>query len=106
MSITFLKAPSTPTEVEPDLVIDLPRWRVQLDGNEVELTRTEFRLLVKLAGEPGRVFTRRELLRDVWGYPENMRSRTVDSHASRLRSKLGDVFVHNVWGVGYSLVRT
>jgi DNA-binding response OmpR family regulator len=60
-----------------------------------------------LASEPARVFTKEELLRDVWGFRALGATRTLDSHACRLRKKLGahgDRFVMNVWGVGYRLV--
>jgi DNA-binding response OmpR family regulator len=68
----------------------------------IELSAKEYDLLVTLAGEPTRVFTREELLRDVWGY--RTPSRTVDSHAHRLRQRLSahpQRLVINVWGVGY-----
>ena len=64
-------------------------------------------MLRALAAEPSRVFTKRELLRDVWGYELAARTRTLDSHASRLRRKLDPErgrFVVNCWGVGYRLV--
>ncbi len=64
-------------------------------------------LLRALAAEPVRVFTKEELLRGVWGFRSLGATRTLDSHACRLRQKLGargDRFVVNVWGVGYRLV--
>ena len=73
----------------------------------MRLSKKEFALLRALAEEPTRVFTREELLRGVWGYPSLGATRTLDSHASRLRSKLsagGARFVVNVWGVGYRLI--
>jgi DNA-binding response OmpR family regulator len=72
----------------------------------VALSATEFRLLRTLAGEPARVFTREELLQTVWGYKSHAPSRTIDTHASRLRQKLSRgpaKFVINIWGVGYRL---
>ena len=80
---------------------------VRLHGEHLLLSNKEFALLRALAGDPTRVFTREELLRGVWGYRSIGRTRTLDSHASRLRKKLtvaGDTFVVNVWGVGYRLV--
>jgi DNA-binding response OmpR family regulator len=80
---------------------------VCLDGRRVELSKKEFALLRALAEDPTRVFTREELLRGVWGYRSLGATRTLDSHASRLRKKLGvsgDRFVVNVWGVGYRLI--
>jgi DNA-binding response OmpR family regulator len=74
----------------------------------VYLSAKEFELLVHLAGEPYRVFTKECLLREVWGYVALGRTRTLESHASRLRKKLriadDDTFVVNVWGVGYRLL--
>ena len=65
-------------------------------------------LLLKLASEPTRVFTKDELLRDVWGFQSHGRTRTLDSHASRLRRRLcrpgHPTYVQNVWGVGYCLL--
>ena len=67
----------------------------------------EYELLRTLAREPTRVFTREELLRDVWGHAHGGRTRTLDSHASRLRRRLADAgadgLLRNVWGVGYRL---
>jgi DNA-binding response OmpR family regulator len=66
----------------------------------------EFSLLVALASDPTRVFTKRELLRDIWGFREPARTCTLDSHACRLRRKLaahGAHAVTNLWGVGYRL---
>lgn len=90
-----------PLEVDP-----LGR-EVWLDGESIHLSKKEFALLRALAEEPTRVFTRDELLRGVWGYVSTGTTRTLDSHASRLRRKLsvgGSAFVVNVWGVGYRLV--
>jgi DNA-binding response OmpR family regulator len=73
----------------------------------VELRRREYALLLYLAREPTRVFTKAELLRRVWGYPSHDTSRTLDSHAWRLRSKLAKAgaigWVPSTWGVGYCL---
>ena len=75
---------------------------------EIELSAKEFALLHALAGDPTRVFTKEELLRDVWGFKLMGSTRTLDSHASRLRRKFapaagGRRWVVNVWGVGYRL---
>ena len=77
-----------------------------MGGLPVRLRRLEFELLVQLASEPERVFTKQQLLRAVWGYRSCGSTRTVDSHASRLRRKLerlGGRWVINEWGVGYRL---
>jgi DNA-binding response OmpR family regulator len=90
------------------LEIDRPSRTVQVAGRRVALSAKEFDLLVALADEPERVFRKEELLRDVWGFRSLGRTRTLDSHASRLRRKLNgqgeSAFVVNVWGVGYRLV--
>jgi len=81
--------------------------QVWVRGELVHLSKKEFALVRVLAAEPTRVFTREELLRGVWGYRSLGATRTLDSHASRLRTKLavhGDRLVVNVWGVGYRLV--
>ena len=88
------------------LEIDPVTREVRLDGGRVDLSRKEFELLTLLAREPTRVFTREELLREVWGFRAPGQTRTLDSHASRLRRKLaagGHRFVLNVWGIGYRL---
>jgi DNA-binding response OmpR family regulator len=90
-----------------ELELDPVSREVRLRGVRVMLSQKEFALLRRLAAEPTRVFTKAELLRDVWGYRALGATRTLDSHACRLRQKLGtrgDRFVINVWGVGYRLV--
>ena len=87
--------------------IDLATRRVTARGAEVHLSGKEYELLVALAADPTRVFTKEQLLRDVWGFRSIGRTRTLDSHASRLRRKLAAVgadAVLNVWGVGYRLL--
>jgi DNA-binding response OmpR family regulator len=89
--------------------IDLATRVVNVAGLPIALAQKEYALLVRLAAEPQRVFTKDELLRDVWGYLAHARTRTLDSHASRLRRKLRDAdpetsYVENVWGVGYRLL--
>ncbi|MEZ5075116.1 MAG: response regulator transcription factor [Solirubrobacterales bacterium] len=89
------------------LTIDPATREVRVGDREVELANKEFELLRMLATEPTRVFTKDELLRDVWGYETAGRTRTLDSHASRLRRKLDPdrgAYVVNCWGVGYRLV--
>jgi len=89
------------------LEIDPTARTVLLRGRRVVTSQKEFALLRALATEPTRVFTKEELLRGVWGFRSIGSTRTLDSHACRLRQKLardGDLFVINVWGVGYRLV--
>jgi DNA-binding response OmpR family regulator len=90
-----------------DLDVDPASREARLRGRRVDLSQKEFALLRALAAEPTRVFTKEELLRDVWGFRSMGATRTLDSHACRLRQKLareGDRFVVNVWGVGYRLI--
>jgi DNA-binding response OmpR family regulator len=87
--------------------LDPSSREVRVRGERVQLSQKEFALLRALASQPTRVFTKEELLRDVWGFRAMGATRTLDSHACRLRHKLGaqgDRFVVNVWGVGYRLV--
>ena len=90
-----------------ELEVDPAARSTTLRGRRVELAAKEFALLRTLASSPTRVFTKEELLRDVWGFRARARRARLDSHACRLRQKLrvhGDQFVVNVWGVGYRLV--
>src|SRR5919202_4296212 len=89
-----------------ELTLDPVTRSVRLAGAPVQLSVKEFALLHALAGDPTRVFSKAELLRDVWGYRSTGASRTVDAHACRLRRKLGRRYVVNVRGVGYRLVET
>jgi len=94
--------------VAGDLVIDRRTRRVAVRDTMVALSAKEFELVARLASEPYRVFTKEELLREVWGFRALGRTRTLESHASRIRKKLrvaeADRFVVNVWGVGYRLL--
>ena len=89
------------------LRVDLQARRVWVAEAEIDgLAAKEFELLRALISEPGRVFTRQELLESVWGLGDWTRTRTLDVHVSRLRRRLnvaGESFVSNVWGVGYRL---
>jgi DNA-binding response OmpR family regulator len=89
------------------LSIDTHSHAACMHGRTLELRRLEFELLVHLARDPRRVFAKEELLRGVWNYRSSGSTRTVDSHASRLRRKLEvdgpGRWVINLWGVGYRL---
>ncbi len=91
------------------LAVDRRARRVTVRGVPINLSAKEMGLLTALARDPRRVVSKHELLRDVWGYVSPGRTRTVDSHASRLRRKLfdasgGERFIINVWGLGYRLL--
>lgn len=91
------------------LRVDVTARQAWIGEAEIELTNREFDLLRVLASDPGRVFTREELLATVWGLGAWARTRTLDSHAVRLRHHLnaaGGNWVRNVWGVGYRLSDT
>jgi DNA-binding response OmpR family regulator len=86
------------------LTLDPSARRADAAGAPVELTTTEFDLLLYLMRRPGRVCPRDELLADVWGYPAGTPTRTTDVHIAQLRAKLGDVVrLRTVRGVGYSI---
>ena len=86
-----------------DLMIDIDRHQVSIKKNPVQLTSTEFKLLVELVSNRGRVQTRERLLDKVWGYTYEGYARTVDTHIRRLREKLGSSgdFIETVRGLGY-----
>ncbi|HET7745069.1 MAG TPA: response regulator transcription factor [Gaiellaceae bacterium] len=107
----LLRRTSTATPevlVAGELVVDRRTRRVEVRDSIVALSAKEFELLSWLATEPNRVFTKEELLREVWGFRALGRTRTLESHASRLRRKLNvsdaDRYIVNVWGVGYRLL--
>jgi phosphate regulon transcriptional regulator PhoB len=90
----------------PGLRIDRVQHRVEVNGDEIHLTPTEFRLLWCLASRPARVFSRAELLDRIWGYDSESDARTVDVHIKRLRQKTkaaeSNTFsITTVWGLGY-----
>jgi DNA-binding response OmpR family regulator len=90
-----------------ELVIDPLRRKVLVGQREVALAKKEFALLRVLASDPTRVFSKTELLEQVWGFRSPSRTRTLDSHASRLRRKLDPEhsrYVVNCWGIGYRLI--
>jgi two-component system phosphate regulon response regulator PhoB len=86
-----------------DLLIDIDRHHVSIKKIPVQLTSTEFKLLVELASNRGRVQTRERLLDKVWGYTYEGYARTVDTHIRRLREKLGSLgnSIETLRGVGY-----
>jgi DNA-binding response OmpR family regulator len=100
---------SSEVVVAGPVLVDTRTRDVRVAGVRVQLAQKEYELLLRLAREPERVLTKAELLHDVWDYRAAARTRTLDSHASRLRRKLravgsGVPLVENVWGVGYRLL--
>ena len=89
-----------------NVTLNPARRQVLVDGADVELTATEFDLLAYLMRRPGRVFTREQLLSEVWGYAAWAGTRTVDVHVAQLRAKLGEASpIRTVRGVGYAAGR-
>jgi DNA-binding response OmpR family regulator len=94
---------TVPTVQLGGVVVDRQARRVSVDGSVVELTATEFDLLAHLMRHPGRVFSREQLLSEVWGYAAAAGTRTVDVHVAQVRAKLGEASpIRTVRGVGYS----
>jgi two-component system, OmpR family, alkaline phosphatase synthesis response regulator PhoP len=91
-------------EVEKNLgglVIDRERYLILKEGQEILLPRKEFELLSLLAANPSKVFTRQEILSNVWGYEFEQKNRTIDVHIRKLREKLGDNYIATIKGIGY-----
>lgn len=110
-SMAFLTKDSSPHNVLvfPFLTIDNDAHKVLAQGTEVNLTPKEYELLLYLAQNPDKVFSREDLLKDVWHYEFFGDLRTVDTHIKRLREKLNRVspdaanMISTVWGIGYKL---
>jgi DNA-binding response OmpR family regulator len=101
--------PKRETLVFDDLVIDIPSRNVTIGGRKLDLTTSEFKLLITLSSHPGLVYSRGELVKKVLGYDFEGYERTIDSHVKNLRSKLGDDprdprWLFTVHGVGYRFV--
>ena len=89
-----------------DMTIDVEKRNVAIGGRPIELTAKEFDLLLHFAGQPGKVFTRADLLHQVWGYGHSGYEHTVNTHINRLRAKIEQDpsephYILTVWGVGY-----
>jgi two-component system alkaline phosphatase synthesis response regulator PhoP len=84
-----------------DLVIDREAYRVTQAGQTIPLARKEFELLFLLASKPGKVFTRDQILEQIWGSDVVVINRTIDVHIRKLREKLGDAYISTIKGVGY-----
>jgi len=94
-----------------DMTIDLEKRKVLLKNNSIDLTTKEFDLLVHFARHPGRVYTRAQLLDQVWGYGHDGYEHTVNSHINRLRTKIEENpaqprYILTVWGVGYKFAES
>lgn len=85
----------------PGLIIDKSRHVVEFEDQTVQLPKKEFALLYYLAQHPGRVFTREEILENVWGNDIFVVDRTIDVHIRKIREKLNNLFIYTVKGIGY-----
>jgi len=90
-----------PEEIQMGIVIDRDRYLVLNNGMEMSLPKKEFELLSLLSSQPGKVFTREQILSKVWGNDVVVGDRTIDVHIRKLREKLGDEHFKTVKGVGY-----
>jgi two-component system phosphate regulon response regulator PhoB/two-component system alkaline phosphatase synthesis response regulator PhoP len=100
-----IKMSESTININDDLVIDLQRYSVIINGHPVDLTSTEFNILKILATKRGWVFSREQLLQHLWGDDKIVISRTIDVHIKHLREKLGPAahYIKNIRGVGYKL---
>ena len=94
-----------------DLTIDPEKRKVSIKGEPIDFTAKEFDLLLHFAKHPGRVYTRSQLLDEVWGYGHDGYEHTVNSHINRLRAKIEENpaqprYILTVWGVGYKFAET
>jgi two-component system, OmpR family, alkaline phosphatase synthesis response regulator PhoP len=89
-------------ESATSIQIDRERFVVTVEGNELILPKKEFELLELLAARPGKVFTREQILANVWGNETIVGERTIDVHIRKLREKLGDDYIRTIKGVGYT----
>lgn len=95
---------TTGTKIFGNIMIDSLSYRVTVDGKEIELTSKEFRLLDYLSSHPAQVFSKEQLIDNVWGYTEYIDLNTITVYIGRLREKLtkaGACYIKTVWGVGY-----
>ena len=85
------------------LKIDTSSYQATINEEVVPLAKKEFEVLMLLASQPGKVFTREEMFQKVWGYSVPIISRTIDVHISKLREKVGDQYIKTLKGIGYKL---
>ncbi|MBQ4915170.1 response regulator transcription factor [Maribacter sp. MMG018] len=104
--IKEIKEKDTSSIIAEGLQIDIDKRKVNLNGQKIELSPKEFELLILMASNPGRNYTRSELLNMIWGYNFEGYEHTVNSHINRLRAKIesdmaNPTFILTTWGVGY-----
>lgn len=98
---------STPANIITmgDLIIDRGSYTVSVSGNEINLPKKEFELLYFLAQNPNKVFSREDLLQNIWGTDVYVLARTVDVHIRKVREKIGEDYIATVKGVGYKFAQ-
>ena len=89
--------------IHKDVELDIEKYSVKIKGDNINLARKEFDLLKLLINQPGKVYTREEILNDVWGNDIHVVDRTIDVHINRLRDKLGQKFIETIKGIGYKI---
>jgi two-component system alkaline phosphatase synthesis response regulator PhoP len=94
-------SPSDVIRVGPDVELDAPRMEARFGGRRVDLTRSEFQIVALMARQPGRVFTRSQLLDAVRGVAFESYERAIDAHIKNIRRKIGASYIETVFGVGY-----
>jgi len=98
------EAAATPADlvrVGSDVELDLPRYEARFGGRRVDLTKSEFQIVAAMARQPGRVFTRSQLLDAVRGVAFESYERAIDAHIKNIRKKVGPRYIETVFGVGY-----
>src|SRR5438874_9326714 len=94
-------APTDLIRVGTDVELDVPRMEARFGGHRVDLTKTEFQIVALMARQPGRVFTRAQLLDAVRGVAFESYERAIDAHIKNIRKKVGQQYIETVFGVGY-----
>ena len=95
------KSSPTSTITIGDLTIDRTSYTIKVNGKEINLPKKEFELLFFLAQNPNKVFSREDLLQNIWGSDVYVLARTVDVHIRKVREKIGEDYITTVKGVGY-----
>src|SRR5207253_9103861 len=93
--------PSDLIRVGPDVELDVPRMEARFGGRRIDLTKSEFQIVAAMARQPGRVFTRAQLLDAVRGVAFESYERAIDAHIKNIRKKVGQAYIETVFGVGY-----
>ena len=101
-----LATPSDVIRVGSDVKLDVPRMEARFGGRRVDLTKSEFEIVSTMARQPGRVFTRSQLLDALRGVAVESYERAIDAHIKNIRRKVGATYIETVFGVGYRFAET